>query len=206
MQVSNVRSHTRQWRCESQLTAPSPIAGKTSTITFVVRLLVAHGKRVLVTSYTNTAVDNVVLKLIEKGVSATNANNPLSALVRVNRSADCHSGVIPVLTSTIARELENDVSMFEDESELMMPSAAFLKRAVDSAKIIAVTALTAPRSPLLHGQKFDVVIVDEAGQISQPAAIGALIAGENFVLVGDHMQLPPLVNSELAERGGKCNM
>lgn len=66
-----------------------------------------------------------------------------------------------------------------------------------------VSALTAPKSPLLAGQHFDVVIVDEAGQISQPAILGALTAADSFVLVGDHMQLPPLVKSEVAEQAGE---
>jgi DNA replication ATP-dependent helicase Dna2 len=47
-----------------------------------------------------------------------------------------------------------------------------------------------------------VVIVDEAGQISQPTIIGALMAAESFVLVGDHKQLPPLVTSKAAEKAG----
>ena len=66
-----------------------------------------------------------------------------------------------------------------------------------------VSALSAPRSPLLAGQRFDVVIVDEAGQISQPAVLGALMAADSFVLVGDHLQLPPLVVSEVAEEAGE---
>ena len=66
-----------------------------------------------------------------------------------------------------------------------------------------MSALTAPRSPLLAGQHFDVVIVDEAGQIGQPAVLGAIMAADTFVLVGDHMQLPPLVISEVAEEAGE---
>jgi DNA replication ATP-dependent helicase Dna2 len=84
-----------------------------------------------------------------------------------------------------------------------MPSVDGLRQTLSSARIIGVTALSVPRSPLLIGQHFDVVIVDEAGQISQPAIIGALMAADSFVLVGDHMQLPPIVRSELAEKGGK---
>jgi DNA replication ATP-dependent helicase Dna2 len=59
---------------------------------------------------------------------------------------------------------------------------------------------------LLAREYFDVVIVDEAGQITQPAVIGAMMAANTFVLVGDHMQLPPLVASELAEMGGKVEI
>ena len=57
-------------------------------------------------------------------------------------------------------------------------------------------------STLLIRQKFNVVIVDEAGQISHPAIIGAM-AADTFVLVGDHEQLPPLVQSDIAEKAGK---
>jgi superfamily I DNA and/or RNA helicase len=68
---------------------------------------------------------------------------------------------------------------------------------------VGATALTIPKSPLLVDQHFDVVIVDEAGQITQPALLGALAAADTFVLVGDHLQLPPLVSSECALQAGK---
>jgi DNA replication ATP-dependent helicase Dna2 len=83
------------------------------------------------------------------------------------------------------------------------PSISSLHQVISSSKIIGVSALTVPKSPLLIGQKFDVVIVDEAGQISQPTIIGALMAADTFVLVGDHEQLPPLVQSDVAEKAGK---
>jgi hypothetical protein len=40
-----------------------PGTGKTATIAFVVRCLVALGQSVLVTAYTHTAVDSVLLKV-----------------------------------------------------------------------------------------------------------------------------------------------
>ena len=83
------------------------------------------------------------------------------------------------------------------------PNPDVLFNVVSSARVVGVSALTAPRTPLLAGQKFDVVIVDEAGQISQPAILGAIMAADSFVLVGDHMQLPPLVVSEVADQAGK---
>jgi DNA replication ATP-dependent helicase Dna2 len=179
-----------------------PGTGKTSTIAFVARLLAARGKRVLITSYTHAAVDNVLLKLLEKGLSGTNKAYALPPLVRVGRGSSCHPGVQPILSTRIAVDLEQPEAS-ESDKERIMPSADSLRRTMASARIVGVTALSIPRSPLLIGEHFDVVIVDEAGQISQPAIIGALIAADSFVLVGDHMQLPPLVSSELAEKGGK---
>ena len=40
-----------------------PGTGKTTTITSLVRLLVILGRSVLLTSYTHSAVDNILLKL-----------------------------------------------------------------------------------------------------------------------------------------------
>lgn len=45
-----------------------PGTGKTSTIVQAIKGLVAQGKSVLLSSYTNSAVDNVLLKLLQEGV------------------------------------------------------------------------------------------------------------------------------------------
>lgn len=45
-----------------------PGTGKTSTIVQAIKGLVAQGKSALLTSYTNSAVDNVLLKLLQEGV------------------------------------------------------------------------------------------------------------------------------------------
>jgi len=42
-----------------------PGTGKSATIAFLTRLLVLRGKRVLITSYTHSAVENLVCKLME---------------------------------------------------------------------------------------------------------------------------------------------
>lgn len=171
-----------------------PGTGKTSTIAFLVRLLVAHGKRVLVTSYTHSAVDNVMMKLLEKGLTPP-------SLVRIGKKSSCHSSIVPVLAQELAKRKETTGSTLTS-SEGITPLAESLKQTISDARVVGITALSVPRSPLLVDQHFDYVIVDEAGQISQPAILGALMAADLFVLVGDHMQLPPLVNSELAELGG----
>lgn len=42
-----------------------------------------------------------------------------------------------------------------------------------------------------EGIKFDLVIFDEASQVLPEDAVGALLRGRQFVVVGDQMQLPP---------------
>ena len=170
-----------------------PGTGKTHTISFILRLLVAHGKRILITSYTHSAVDNVLLKLIQAGFDAPQSDGT-RALLRVGDCNRCHADVKHLLVENMAREVQG--------TEKCSLSTETIRHCVRRARVVGVTALTIPRSPLLAGEQFDVVIVDEAGQISQPAIIGALMAADSFILVGDHMQLPPLVSSELAEQGG----
>lgn len=135
-----------------------------------------------------------MMKLIESGLAASNHFAPL---IRVGNKSSCHPNVHSILASTVALAREG-----KEGGDDEFPSPDSLGSVVSSAKIVGVSALTIPRSALLVGQHFDVVIVDEAGQISQPAILGALMAADSFVLVGDHMQLPPLVHSEVAQQGG----
>ena len=159
----------------------------------------------LISSYTHAAVDNLAMKLMECGLGSVDQRTKLSPMVRIGKTSACHSDVHEILASNLASRLDRKVSS-RDPSNCNggdHPSSNSLRKVVSSARIVCTTALSIPRSPLLAREDFDVVIVDEAGQISQPAIIGALAAADSFVLVGDHLQLPPLVQSEAAEQGGK---
>ena len=175
--------------------------GKTSTIAFVARLLVAQGKRVLITSYTHSAVDNVLLKLMESGMVSDGTVDPCPSVLRIGPKESCHSGVHSILATNVAAKYEAGQAIGSFERQVM--STESLRHTISSARVVGATALTVPRSLLLVDQDFDVVIVDEAGQISQPAVLGAVMAADKFVLVGDHKQLQPLARSELSEKGGE---
>jgi len=185
-----------------------PGTGKTSTLAFIARLFAARGKRILITSYTNTAVDNVVLKLLESGVGGLD-NGGNSIVVRIGPRHSCHETARSVHIHDLAVNIEKGMEYEEEvlsqsSSQLAkQPRAETMRQVTSSARIICSTVLTVPRSPLLANEIFDVVIVDEAGQTSQPAVLGALMVADSFVLVGDHKQLPPLVSSEIARAGGK---
>src|SRR5262249_44148365 len=60
---------------------------------------------------------------------------------------------------------------------------------LDAAPIVAATAATLA-SAGYDGQSFDVAIVDEAAQLTVPAALAALRLAGRFVLVGADRQLP----------------
>ena len=155
-----------------------PGSGKTRAIVEVVRAAAAAGGGVLVAAYTNSAVDNVALRLAAAGV----------AFVRVVRPATTHPGVRPHLLGS-ARWPARTAAALRDLS-------------ARSPLVVLATCLTAAQSPLVRRRAFDLCVLDEAGQVTLPAALGALLRARRFVLVGDHFQLPPLVASDEARAGG----
>jgi len=174
-------------------------------ISFAARLLVAHGKRVLITSYTHAAVDTLLMKIMEAGVGSHSHELGLFDLVRLGADNQIHEKVQSVSLSnlaTIYEKTKNKTGNTESNSS-SVPYIQYLHQIMDGARIVGVSTLSVPRISLLSKMNFDIVIVDEAGQISQPAILGALMKGKKFVLVGDHEQLPPLVQSPIAEEGGK---
>ena len=178
-----------------------PGTGKTSTLGFLTRLLVAQGRRVLITAYTHSAVDNIMIKLMEKGMGP-DPESRLSPLVRLASRRPNHESLKSIMHTELAFQLDQVSNIESSHSDAVHPSAASLVQVIARCRVLGVSALSLPRSPLLQSQQFDVVIIDEAGQMNEPTALGALAAAEQFILVGDHKQLPPLVNSSIAEKGG----
>lgn len=48
----------------------------------------------------------------------------------------------------------------------------------------------------LEGVKFDVIIADEASQLTQLQAAAAMLTGSKYIFIGDHQQMPPIVTAE----------
>ena len=144
-----------------------PGTGKTYTIATMVDEFVARGDRVLLAAFTNRAVDNALEAVRDQGVE------------RVVRMGS-ENGV---------REDMQDVRL-DWNGDPTERSLAL----TDSPVVAATTAACGSR--VMRSQEFDVVIVDEASQLTEPDALAAANLGSRFVLVGDHQQLPPVVRSE----------
>jgi hypothetical protein len=65
------------------------------------------------------------------------------------------------------------------------------------ANVLASTCTGAGSRPELADLDFDLAIVDEAGQIGVADALIPLARSRQAVLVGDHMQLPPFLDSDV---------
>lgn len=71
------------------------------------------------------------------------------------------------------------------------------KQAIMNAKIVGCTLAKSYLSEILRERKFDTVILDEASMASIPALWCASYLAENsIVIVGDFLQLPPVVMSK----------
>ncbi|CAI9781645.1 unnamed protein product [Fraxinus pennsylvanica] len=151
-----------------------PGTGKTSTMVHAVKALLMRGASILLTSYTNSAVDNLLIKLKAQGID----------FIRIGRDGAVHT------------EVEGNCI-----SAMKMDSTQEIKIKLEQIKVVAVTCLGI-NNPLLTNKRFDVCIMDEAGQITLPVSLGPLMLASKFVLVGDHYQLPPLVQSPEAKENG----
>ncbi|MGP3927929.1 DEAD/DEAH box helicase [Streptomyces sp. 8N616] len=69
------------------------------------------------------------------------------------------------------------------------------------AHVIAATCIGTASRPELSGIDFELAIVDEAGQIGMADALVPLVRARRAVLVGDHQQLPPFLDSEVEAWG-----
>lgn len=65
------------------------------------------------------------------------------------------------------------------------------------ASIVAATCLGIASRHALKSMVFDWVIVDEAGRATAPELLVPIIRGKRVIVVGDHRQLPPVIDNEI---------
>jgi DNA replication ATP-dependent helicase Dna2 len=151
-----------------------PGTGKTTTIAHIIRALTSQGKSVLLTSYTHTAVDNILLKI----------RNDKIGILRIGAVAKVHP----------------EVQEFADLASVPKTTVEELKKSYNR-QVVATTCLGI-NHPIFNQRIFDYCIVDEASQITLPVCLGPIRMARTFILVGDHYQLPPLVQNREAQEGG----
>ncbi len=170
-----------------------------------VRSLIARGERVVVAAQTNTAVDNV-LRALARG---SGGYPPMTDFLRVGRMDDAPGDLL----DAIRRAGAEPSRCFANTLAMMTPSLQVLRQRVLAAPLIATTthraitheifhilrrALPTPAEDAPPTPLFDVVIVDEAGQINEPMTLAAVNLAKRVILVGDHRQLPPIVPEEVS--------
>ena len=204
-----------------------PGTGKTTTLVQAIKETLRRENQVLVCAPSNTAVDLLVLKCKEQGISVVRLGNP----ARVGE--DLHK---LTLDGTIARHDDYKLlKKYRKEAEDLKKRALKFKRKygnrerqqrnalmkevrelkqtahrledyiihqiLNQSQVVACT-LTGAASSVLGNKRFYSVFIDEAAQALAPATWIPLLRADRVIFAGDHHQLPPTVKSPEAEKGG----
>ena len=157
-----------------------PGTGKTSyALRGMVEAFYGEGKQILLLSYTNRAVDEIckALSAITSGID----------YIRLGSELACEEIYRPHLIENVLEDCANRREVQE--------------RIVRCRVFVGTVATLSAKTDLFRLKRFDVALVDEATQILEPQLLGLLCArsasGEDaigkFVLIGDHKQLPAVV-------------
>jgi superfamily I DNA and/or RNA helicase len=202
-----------------------PGTGKTTTVAELIQQTVKKGDKVLACAPSNMGVDNLLEKLLRAGVKAVRLGHPARVLPELrehtlDQLVDAHEDV------RVARQLVKDAlkllrkadrytrakpqpgekRALRDEAKALFADARRIEQQtvnylMDSAEVLCVTT-SAIDDAILGGRMFQLAVVDEAGQATEPNTWIPILRAERVVLAGDHCQLPPTVISEPAAKGG----
>jgi ATP-dependent RNA/DNA helicase IGHMBP2 len=200
-----------------------PGTGKTRTLVEIVRQRVARGERVLCAAPSNTAVDNLGVRLAEAGVKAIRLGHPARvspALGQLTIEAQIiEDGAYDLarewrdraralrkqaMGAEIGKGSRDEIARARAQIRALWAEARALDR--DAAREIAnAEKLAVDRAevvlatcvgcdhPILGDRRFDCVIVDEATQAPDPLLLVTLGRARVAVLAGDPEQLGPVV-------------
>jgi ATP-dependent RNA/DNA helicase IGHMBP2 len=202
-----------------------PGTGKTTTVVAFIREAVARGDTVLACAPSNHAVDNLLEKLLAAGESPVRLGHPARIMPELRgRAIDILAEKQPEARQ--ARKLAKDafalfrqadkwtkakpepgekVGLRREARDILAEArkleALAVERVLDGARVICAT-LSGLDSRLLGQRRFDVAVIDEACQSTEPANWVPLLRANKVILAGDHCQLPPTILSrDAAERG-----
>ena len=202
-----------------------PGTGKTTTVVEVIRQAVRRGCKVLACAPSNLAVDNIFERLLGFGERVVRLGHParvlpelrehtLDLLVERHRDVRLARKLVKQAMSLFReagrqrrtapkpgerKQLRDDArSLLADARRMELQAAEGI---LDSAAVICATT-TGIDSQLLGPRRFDLVVIDEACQSTEPGCWIPLLRGDRLVLAGDHCQLPPTVVSQDAAAEG----
>ena len=202
-----------------------PGTGKTTAVVELIRQAVARGEKVLACAPSNMAVDNIFQRLLAAGTKAVRLGHPARVMpglrehtldllveehadVRLARKLVKEARVLFRKASryTRAKPEPGVKQAARQEAKSLLDDARRLERQaveqiLDQADVLCVTT-TGLNSDVLGPRRFDLAVIDEACQSTEPGCWIPLLWCERVVLAGDHCQLPPTVVSPEAVKEG----
>ncbi|MBN1188100.1 MAG: AAA family ATPase [Bacteroidales bacterium] len=144
-----------------------PGSGKTWLLAHLAVEFAKEGKKVLITAFTHTAINNALQK--------TSSLSGYPHIIKVGKKYQTEG-------------LNNEGSTAKNVTDFSRSGYTNTSKGI----IVGATCY-APYTKKLSFMDWDIVIIDEAGQLTIPLAIAAMVKGEKYILIGDHKQLPPIV-------------
>ncbi len=202
-----------------------PGTGKTTAVSALILTAVSRQDHILACAPSNLAVDNIVERLAATGIRLVRLGHPARALPHIQQYSldalveqhDTYRQAKKLRKEAFAlrrqaskfrraRPEEGEREALRAESKSMIDEARQMEAqaveaTLDQADVILST-LTAIDSATLGQRQFDLLIIDEAGQSTEPATWIPISRAKRVVLAGDHQQLPPTVISQKASREG----
>ena len=197
-----------------------PGTGKTTTLVEAVYETLHRENQVMVSAQSNTAVDWIAEKLVDRGIPVLRIGNP----TRVNdkmlaftyeRRFEAHSDypelwqirkIIREMTGRLRKSGREDRERLHNQLTKLRVRATGLEIRIDTelfteARVIACT-LVGAASRVLERKRFSSWFIDEAAQAIEAACWIAISRADRVILAGDHCQLPPTIKCIEAARGG----
>jgi superfamily I DNA and/or RNA helicase len=205
-----------------------PGTGKSTVLAEVAAQAVARGERLLCTAASNAAVDHLLDLCLGQGLRAIRVGHPARVAPRFqehtldiiveehadrilsrelfDEAFDLFGYARRQRTQGRSRERFSNARASTTEAKKLMDEARTLERkavraVLGRAQVICVT-LASLGSGVLSGEAFDLALIDEATQATEPLTLLGFLRAPKVVLAGDPKQLPPTVLSQEAAKAG----
>lgn len=201
-----------------------PGTGKTTTVVELICQAIDQGQKILACAPSNTAVDNLLKRLIAADRKVVRIGHParvdkqlqhftLDYQVAENELMDIvrhmlrEAEILLRKTERFTRakplpgarqEMRREARRLKSDARLLEQNA--VEAVLDQSDVVCAT--TSFSEELLTDRQFDLAIVDEACQSTEPGCWIPVLRAKKLVLAGDHYQLPPTVLSSEATREG----
>ncbi len=204
-----------------------PGTGKTTSIVQAIRLTLQTEKQILVCAPTNSAVDLITEKLLELGIDVLRMGHPARIsddlqnssidgkissspyykdIKNLRRNAEEYFRMAGKYKRVFGKEEAQQRTAFYTEAKNCIKEARLLEDYIvdelfKNSQVICCTPVTSTHRGLSK-KRFDTLFFDEASQALEPMVWIPLLKCKRLILSGDHFQLPPVVKSIDAKKGG----
>jgi ATP-dependent RNA/DNA helicase IGHMBP2 len=204
-----------------------PGTGKTTSLVQAIRVTLQSEAQVLVCAPTNSAVDLLTEKLLELGIDVMRMGHPARIsdelmgssmdgkiaaspyykdIKNLRRNAEEYFRMAGKYKRVFGKEDAKQRAAYYTEAKTCIKEARLLEDFIvdelfKTTQVICCTPVTSTHRGLQR-KRFNTLFFDEASQALEPMVWVPLLKCNRLILCGDHFQLPPVVKSMEAKKGG----